>query len=89
MRSFIRYSRHLHQHTARVEKSMFIALTSGSQPDHIGSDFGIDDLAWRIRRLQLAHFYGWSLAQIDSLSLTDLADALAYRSALLKTRSAP
>lgn len=66
---------------------MFTALNVGINTDQIGQDFGVSDLAWRIRRLQLAHFYGWSLPAIDALSLTDLSDALAYRAALLKTRS--
>ena len=86
MRSFAQYSVKLRQHRAAVEKSMFIALTSGSV---LASEPDRDDIAWRIRRLQLAQFYGWSLADIDALSLTDLIDALAYRSALLKARSLP
>jgi hypothetical protein len=71
-----------------VEKSIFTALTVGGSADQIGHEFGVPDLGWRIRRLQLAHFYGWTLASIDALSLNDLSDALAYRAAILKSRSA-
>jgi hypothetical protein len=67
-----------------VERAIFTALTIGGDADHIGAGFGVRGLAWRVQRLQVAEFYGWSLAEIDALSHADLDDALAYASAVRK-----
>lgn len=60
------------------QKAVYVALKFGASNTDLERDFGVKDGIARITRLQLAKWYGWTLEQIDDLSLGDLQDAYDY-----------
>jgi hypothetical protein len=74
----------------QFERAAFAALALNGGADHLAAleqRYGVPGFGWRLRRLQLAAYYGWTLREIDALPPADLADALAYLAALAKFRS--
>jgi len=66
------------------EKAAFVALKFGGNTRSIEQDFGVSDLGRRMRRLQLAEHFGWSMREMDTMTLDELDDAYDYLSAVRK-----
>ena len=64
-----------------------MAFRFGASPDALERDFGVIDIGEKAVRMQLAHYFGWSLAEIDDLTPMDWLDALAYMNARAKVEN--
>ncbi len=44
--------------------------------------FGTEDVEYRLKRLQMAKYYGWSIVDINEMTDTEFDDAYAYMGAI-------
>lgn len=66
----------------QFEKAAYFLLKSGAKVAEIETMFGVDDLGKDVRDLQMARFYGWTLAEIEDMSERQYDRAYAYMSAM-------
>lgn len=65
-----------------------MALKTGANVAEFERMFGVDNLGERIKRLQVAKYYGWSLTEIDEMTEAQFDDAYAYMGAIGKMSEA-
>lgn len=64
-----------------------MALLTGAPTEALEREFGIEDIGEKIARVQIAHYFGWSLDEVDALTGLDWIDVMAYMSARNKVES--
>jgi len=74
-------------HSNAFQKAVYVGLKFGATSRDLERDFGVKDAVERISRLQLAKWYGWTLSEIDDMSLADLSDAVDYMAAVNKIQA--
>ena len=65
-----------------------MAIKTGANVGDFERMFGVENLAERIKRLQMAKYYGWSLTEIEEMTEAQFDDAYAYMGAVSKMSEA-
>jgi len=59
-----------------------MAIKTGAPVADFERMFGVDNLGERIKRLQMAKYYGWSLTEIEEMTEAQFDDAYGYMGAI-------
>lgn len=72
------------KNSKQFEKATYFLLKTGATVGEIEAMFKVDDLGEDVKAFQMAKYYGWTLADINELTLDQHDRAYAYMAAVAK-----